>query len=79
LLGSLAFQLFFFWAVVWQDLRGLLRRQLGNIFGYWVHGWAWIRGLHWDWTRNWTWGWGRWSIVWPWKIGYTASSFRRLG
>ena len=83
LLGSLAFQLFFFWHVVWRALYGFLHRQLGNVSRFWAWCWACFQVLHgilmanWDWARGWNFG--GWSITRMWKHGTSASSFRRLG
>ncbi len=83
LLASLAFQLFFFWDVVWRALHGFLCRQQGHVSRFWT--WCRTCFLVWlgIWSANWgwTWGWsfGRWSITRPWKHGNSASSFRRLG
>lgn len=79
LLGSLVFQFFFFWTVVWRELPGFARRQLNNIFRNWVWAWTWNwhRKLHWARVRHWNWN--SKSVALPWNLGDTASSFRRLG
>ncbi|KAL1839542.1 hypothetical protein VTJ49DRAFT_1405 [Mycothermus thermophilus] len=74
MMGSVAFQLYFFVTVVWQELRSLCR-QPSDAVKRWIVTWEWFWLWFGHWLKAW---WERLSAMKPWWHGSTdAPSFLR--